>query len=270
MKILSLFSGIGAFEKALENLNVQYELVNYCEIDKYASKAFSLIHHLDENLNLGDITKVETNNFPKDIDVVTYGFPCQDISTAGKQRGFTDEKGNTTRSGLFFEALRIIDELTKTYKENQRSNVIGDLVMEKWQESMKRIYDINSIAPTINTYQGGNLEPKILCERRIDEGLRFFKDGVCGTLRTIDGCGDKRVIEMDKTADNPLSAAPTIRKITPRECFRLMGFDDTDFNVLQKNKFSNTQLYKMAGNSIVVNVLEYLYTEIFEQYKDAM
>ena len=60
LKLLSLFSGIGAFEKALENLDEPFKVVRYCEIDKYASKAYSLIHNLDENLNLKDvITKME-------------------------------------------------------------------------------------------------------------------------------------------------------------------------------------------------------------------
>jgi DNA (cytosine-5)-methyltransferase 1 len=53
-----------------------------------------------------------------------------------------------------------------------------------------------------------------------------------------------------------------IRKLTPKECFRLMGFDDKDIDVLVENKISNTQLYKMAGNSIVVNVLEHLFNEL--------
>lgn len=110
MKLLSLFSGIGAFEKALENLKIPYELVNYCEIDKYASKAYSLIHNVSENMNLGDITKIDTSKLPKDIDLITYGFPCQDISLAGKQKGMFNEDGSKTRSGLFFEALRIIED----------------------------------------------------------------------------------------------------------------------------------------------------------------
>ena len=110
MKILSLFSGIGAFEKALDYLNINYELVNYCEIDKYASKAYSLIHNVSEDMNLGDITKVDTSKLPKDIDLITYGFPCQDISLAGKQQGMFNDDGSKTRSGLFFEALRIIED----------------------------------------------------------------------------------------------------------------------------------------------------------------
>lgn len=110
MKVLSLFSGIGAFEKALDNLGIPYELAAYCEIDKYASKSYAAIHGVSEELNLGDITKVNEKALPKDLDLITYGFPCQDISIAGRQKGLIDEDGNQTRSGLFFEALRIIQE----------------------------------------------------------------------------------------------------------------------------------------------------------------
>lgn len=55
-----------------------------------------------------------------------------------------------------------------------------------------------------------------------------------------------------------------VRKLTPKECFRLMGFDDSDVDLLMKNGMSNTQLYKMAGNSIVVTMLEYLFCQIFD------
>ena len=109
LKLLSLFSGIGAFEKALENIGEPFKVVRYCEIDKYASKAYSLIHNLDENMNLKDIKDVDTHELPDNIDLVTYGFPCQDISNAGKQKGFVHD-GELTRSGLFFEALRIIED----------------------------------------------------------------------------------------------------------------------------------------------------------------
>jgi len=140
MKLLSLFSGIGAFEKALDRLEINYELVGYCEIDKYASKSYAAIHGVPESMNIGDITKVDEKELPKDIDLITYGFPCQDISLAGKQNGmfkcehchtkyeveeediekfkngekfFCEKCGaeiKLTRSGLFFEALRIIEE----------------------------------------------------------------------------------------------------------------------------------------------------------------
>lgn len=110
IKLLSLFSGIGAFEKALDNLGIEYELVGYCEIDKFASRSYSAVHKINEAKNFGDITKLDEKKLPKDIDLVTYGFPCQDISVAGNQKGFIDDEGNATRSGLFFEALRVIRE----------------------------------------------------------------------------------------------------------------------------------------------------------------
>ena len=109
LNVLSLFSGIGAFEKALDNLEVLYNLVAFCEFDKYAVKSYCAIHNVDESKNLGDITKVDETKLPKDIDVLTYGFPCQDISNSGKMKGLFNEDGSQTRSGLFFEALRIIE-----------------------------------------------------------------------------------------------------------------------------------------------------------------
>ena len=105
IRYISLFSGIGAFEKALDNLGIPYELLAYCEVDKYASKAYSLLHHVPESMNLGDITKVDEKALPTDIDLLTYGFPCQDISIAGNKRGFVNEDGTKTRSGLFFDCL---------------------------------------------------------------------------------------------------------------------------------------------------------------------
>lgn len=109
IKYLSLFSGIGAFEKALQRLQIPYELVGYCEIDKYASKAYSLLHRVPESMNFGDITQIDETQLPDDIDLITYGFPCQDISLAGQQKGLLNDDGTKTRSGLFFDALRIIE-----------------------------------------------------------------------------------------------------------------------------------------------------------------
>lgn len=133
--MLSLFSGIGAFEKALENLNIPHEIVNYCEIDKYASYSYSLIHNVPEEKNLGDIRKVDETTLPKDIDLITYGFPCQDISIAGLRKGFIDVDGNQTRSGLFFDALRII-------KHVQPKIAIAENVKNLTSKGMTNIFNL--------------------------------------------------------------------------------------------------------------------------------
>lgn len=76
IRLLSLFSGIGAFEKALDRIGVAYDLVNYCEIDKYASRSYAAVHGVSEDKNLWDVTKVDEKKLPKDIDILTFGFPC--------------------------------------------------------------------------------------------------------------------------------------------------------------------------------------------------
>ena len=113
LRVLSLFSGIGAFEMALRNIEIDYELVNFCENDKYAIKAYCAIHDVDENLNLGDITKVNIKTLPKDIDLITHGSPCQDFSVAGLQRG--GDEGSKTRSSLMWNTVEIIKHCKPKY-----------------------------------------------------------------------------------------------------------------------------------------------------------
>ena len=445
MKLLSLFSGIGAFEKALDNLGVKYELVNYCEIDKYASKSYAAIHNVSEDLNLGDITKVDTSKLPQDIDFVSYGFPCQDISSAGKQKGFTDENGNTTRSGLFFEALRIIQD---TKPKIAIAENVKALVGNKFKQEFKIVLEslenagYNNYYKVLNSKDYGvpqhrdrvfivsirkdidpfgllnefqfpepfklNVRLRDILENDVDEkyylsdnminyiscqGTQNYKNADCkinleiarplttdqnkraGTTNYIcdelpdnydlkeqrnsyklteiegqsaliqpvdrdynkhnktvkfnlnlknDDCShalrtsqipytcvkskeqksdnvplksknkrlkslvDKTDFKEDETlfldTYNQLTKdiAGTIttevdfrnstfvynkfriRKLTPKECYRLMGFSDEDYEKASKIN-SNTQLYKQAGNSIVVDVLYYLFKSIFEQ-----
>ena len=137
--MLSFFSGIGAFEKALEKLGVEYELIGYSEIDKYASKAYALIHNVPESKNLGDISKIDTSTLNiSDLDLLTYGFPCQDISIAGKQEGIVKGK---TRSGLLYECEKIIEYCKPKYllMENVK-NLIGKKNKASFDEWLKESF----------------------------------------------------------------------------------------------------------------------------------
>ena len=82
IKVLELFGGIGACSKALENLNIKYELSDYVEIDKYAVASFNALHNT--NYIPQDITKWDKDI---DVDLIMHGSPCQDFSLAGKQAG---------------------------------------------------------------------------------------------------------------------------------------------------------------------------------------
>lgn len=194
MKILSLFSGIGAFEQALDNLGLPYELVGYCEIDKYASKAYAAIHDVSEEMNLGDITKIDEKTLPKDIDLITYGFPCQDISLAGKQKGLFNEDGTQTRSGLFFDALRIIEE---TKPRVAIAENVKNLVGKKFKEQFEIVLDSLSEAGYNNYWQVLNAKDFGVPQNRervfivsirkdIDDGLFEFPQGFPLELRLKD------------------------------------------------------------------------------------
>jgi len=502
LKVLSLFSGLGAFEKALKRQNIEYQLVNYCEIDKYASKSYSLIHNISEELNLGDVNKVN-EKLLFDFDLMTWGFPCTDISIAGKQEGFIDKNGNKTRSGLYYEGLRILkekkpkysiienvknltgkkfklqfeqmlndlenkgynnywqvlnakdygvpqnrervfiisirkdidnykftfpegfdngirlkdlledevdekyyisqdktDKLISQLKNKEISNTVrsggrGSLDRHSWDlvcvdnqiqqvglldikgnEQIRRVYSPNGISPILNSMQGGNRQPKIIedngliqigmlegkgfeSRRRVysSEGLSptlhgigsggntepkileenelIFVGGIDTTEKWIDndkelsrnykegyrvydsegiaccqktnggGLGSNTGLYLEKetnkviclnTKDENGKQPPQqarvydinglmtslmaeqngrfnilenkhtyrIRKLTPLECMRLMGFNDEDYYILKDNKISNSQIYKMAGNSIVVNVLEKIFNKLLK------
>ena len=108
MKILELFGGIGACSKALERLGIDYEIVDYVEIDKYAVKSFNAIHNT--NFEPQDIC---TWDKEIKVDLIMHGSPCQDFSTAGKQAGADKDSG--TRSSLMYETLRIVEKLKPKY-----------------------------------------------------------------------------------------------------------------------------------------------------------
>tara|TARA_X000001388_G_scaffold30456_3_gene21671 strand:+ start:145 stop:1293 length:1149 start_codon:yes stop_codon:yes gene_type:complete len=107
IKVLDLFSGIGGFALAVQNVfgEDNVEFVGFCEIEKYAQKV--LAKNFPQVPIFDDITTLQTDQF-KDIDLITGGFPCQDISVAGKGKGIVK---NETRSGLWFELLRIISDI---------------------------------------------------------------------------------------------------------------------------------------------------------------
>ena len=102
LKVVSLFSGYGTQELALKYIGVDYENVANCDILNSANECYDVLHKTT-NGNLGDVSKVDETTFPE-CDLLTYSFPCQDISISGVQRGI--KQG--TRSGLLFEVERIL------------------------------------------------------------------------------------------------------------------------------------------------------------------
>ncbi|QVK17351.1 DNA (cytosine-5-)-methyltransferase [Mycoplasmatota bacterium] len=348
MKVLSLFSGIGAFEKALSNIDIDFELVNYCECDPIPSKAYSLIHNESRDKNLGDITKVNILDLGY-YDLIVHGSPCQDFSIAGKHKGGEENTG--TRSSLMWYSVKIIEKVKPKYiiwenvPQAIRSNnlynfrkYLNKLIQFGYTsyyqvlnsldynlpQNRKRVYCV-SIRNDVNFPYEFPLIMKL--EKRLSDYLETDVDeyyyNICpsmlkaveiGKVKIIDNfCysittkmqrwnnpGLIKVYQATKkgydyaypgdcinlaysnsktrrgrvgkqycqtiTCNNNLTVVDDdyrLRYLTPLECLRLQGFDDKDYEVLVKNGFKRDQLYKLAGNSIPVSVLEKLFYKLF-------
>ena len=124
LKVLDLFSGIGGFSLGLEKTG-GFETVAFCEIEEFPRKV--LAKHWPGVPIYDDVKELTVDRLRKDgttVDVICGGFPCQDISAAGKQAGI----GEGTRSGLWSELARLIGELRPQYAimENVTALVSGD------------------------------------------------------------------------------------------------------------------------------------------------
>ncbi len=138
IKIGTFFSGIGSPEKALERLKNEgyikdFKVEFFSEIDKNAIKSYCAIHNISENLNLGSIIEINGEYLPY-CDLWVGGFPCQDISCAGKMRGFEFE--SSTRSSLGWEMIRLLREV----KEKPKFVIFENVAMiksKKFKDTLK-------------------------------------------------------------------------------------------------------------------------------------
>ena len=132
LKLLDLFSGIGGFSYAAERIVGGFKTTQFVEIDPYCR---SVIRKNFPNTPIHDDIKTFTGN-PGQFDVFTAGFPCQDLSVAGKQRGI----GEGTRSGLFYEIIRLLGEIQPRFVlfENVR-NLLSHEKGETFQEVLFQI-----------------------------------------------------------------------------------------------------------------------------------
>lgn len=152
-------------------------------------------------------------------------------------------------------------EVKEATKKGYKEAYIGDCInLEQPNSKTRRGRVGKQVAQTLTTSCNQGVvvsadEPKIIRVGKTKSGGQrseiISDEGISSCLSATD-------YKQPKQNETNLR----IRKLTPLECFRLMGFDDEDFNKIIG--ISNTQLYKMAGNSIVVNVLENLFLEIFE------
>lgn len=177
-------------------------------------------------------------------------------------RCLTPDRINKRQNGRRFKED---GEPAFTVNTQDRHGILQIGLLEiKGNEQVRRVYAPDGLAPTLNTMQGGNRQPKVIVSYSRKSGIGNELDNAY-TLNSSDWLGINRnqnqnaVIEFDPNFK--------IRKLTPLECIRLMGFEDEDYYKLKEQKISNSQIYKMCGNSIVVNVIEEIFKNLFVHSK---
>lgn len=146
IRLIELFAGIGSQAKALKNLGVDFEHYRICEFDKFAVASYNAVH--GTNFETSDITKITADDLgivdtDKYCYIMTYSFPCQDLSNAGNQAGMA--KGSGTRSGLLWEVERLLDgceELPQVLVMENVPQVIAQGNIEhfaKWIEKLEKL-----------------------------------------------------------------------------------------------------------------------------------
>ena len=176
-------------------------------------------------------------------------------------------------NGEVYQADGLAPTLTTNKGEGQKiaikSNTIKQFgVLQPNFNQCGVVYETDGIAPTIRAYQGGGLEPKIRVKEATSQGYAEAKIGDSINLshpnsKTRRGRVGKQIANTLLTGESQGVVEPDfrIRKLTPRECWRLQGFPDWAFDKAQKVN-SNSQLYKQAGNSVTVSVIAAIAKEL--------
>lgn len=179
---------------------------------------------------------------------------------------------NSTSKGtksLVYGSGGVVGTLTATdYKEPKQVAIKQFGILQPNFNQCGVVYETDGIAPTIRAYQGGGLEPKIRVKEATSKGYAEAEVGDSVNLshpnsKTRRGRVGKQVANTLLTGESQEVVEPDfrIRKLTPRECWRLQGFPDWAFDKAQEVN-SNSQLYKQAGNSVTVNVIAAIAKEL--------
>lgn len=309
IKLLTLFGGIGAPERALLNLGVNTKLIDYVEIDEKAVRTYNaLYHHLQKHKT----QSVVGWNFQPDI--LVHGSPCQDFSRAGTRLGGKDE--DKTRSSLMWETLRIVEsfgkwkpkvviwENVKAVKDKDNIKTYNkyldhftklgyyttDGILNSMDFGIPQDRDRNFAISVLDGYFDFN-QIKTRPRKHINEFLEITEEykylvtqpsmiARIGKENANQGRYLRIIDDHCKTITNKQMRCPnagivdlsndTYRYLTELECWRLQGFSDEDFDrALQEHPSQdgkmNGTLYKQAGNSITVQVLEAIFEQIHEQ-----
>lgn len=290
---LDLFSGIGGFTSGILQAGATFKKHYFSEIDKYAIATYK--HNFPHGEHIGSVESIRGRGIERP-NIITFGFPCQDLSIAGKREGIEGE-----RSGLFFEAMRIIRDVKPDVFVFE--NVEGLLSSDEGKDFelvLREIADIGIYEcewQLIDTtcFLPQHRERVFFVGHNATERRSCFKVFPIRTDIKTTKNSMKIIGSVDETGHNSIWARvydPTgiactlnakgggmgaktglyrvkdgIRKLTPTECERLQGFPDnfTKHGVFNGSieENSDSQRYKMLGNSVSVPIVKEIFERIF-------
>ena len=279
INVLSLFDGMSCGQIALNRVGIKYDNYYSSEIDKYSIQVTQ--HNYPDTIQLGDITKLDGKQLPK-IDLLIGGSPCQSFSNAGNGKGFEG------KSGLFWEYVRIFNEVESTYfllenvkmKQEWRDIITKELGVEPIKinsnlvsaQNRERLYWTN--IPFITQPIDKKIYIEDIVDLEFDEKYWLKQKNVDLLLKKVDisnspniACIDvyNKKVKLDRKC--PTLTLPhhnsirlihngRIRKLTPNECEKLqtvpLNYTNCDISDIHR--------YSMLGNGWTVDVI----AQIFE------
>lgn len=243
LKVFTAFSGYDSQCMALDRLGIEYELVGWSEIDRYAIIAHDSVYPKWKDRNFGDISKIDWNDVP-DFDLFTYSFPCTDISSAGQQKGL--EEGSGTRSSLLWECRKAIESKKPKYllMENVKALTSRKFLpyLHKWMswldnlgysnyakvlnakdygvpQNRERLFVVSILGGGTYSFPkpfGLELRLKDILEENVDESY-YISD------KTV-----KRMIKNNNTSDFCVDTNGTAKTVCS-SCYKMTTFDNYVF-----------------------------------------
>jgi site-specific DNA-cytosine methylase len=269
INLLSLFSGIEGFALGLEKAGFEIDKHYTSEVDKYASQITR--RNYPGAVELGSVTTVTKKRIKDEINILTFGSPCQDLSIAGKRKGLAG-----ARSGLFLEAIRVIQEIQPSIfiwenvkgafsSNNGRDFMevlrqfanLRDYEYGEWQllntrwvlpQNRERIYFVGHLREA----SFGKVFPIGERKRKINaQSIQKRSRTYLNPLFTV---------SMSEKSRRDIAGRRRIRDLTPVEYERLQSFPDgwTAKGIDENGngiEISDTQRYKCCGNAVTADIV---------------